>query len=66
MRAKYAKKLHNADEVTVCTERDECGRRTRWVKGVVVGDPVINEDGIFVCIRSENGFLFAVKHTDIK
>lgn len=61
MKKKYAKKLHNGDEVKVRVEPKQ------WISGYIVGNVMETFEGIFVNVQAEtNGYLSMVHHTDLK
>ena len=61
MQIRYAKKLHNRDEVEVKIDKD-------WVLGYIVGDPVLSKDGkkYYFDVQTVNGFVSGVHHQDLK
>lgn len=60
MEKRYAVRLGNHDEVEVRIGPGE------WVRGYVVGDPLVRKDGVYVDVDSEAGFLKNVRHTDLR
>jgi hypothetical protein len=67
MRARYAKKLHNRDQVEVRVEPGQ------WVVRHVLGNPRVVEDrehlqgGVFVTTLSEDGSIQGnIRHTDLR
>jgi hypothetical protein len=61
MQIRYAKKLHNRDEVEVKIDKD-------WVLGYIVGDPVLSKDGkkYYFDVQTVNGFVSGVNHKELK
>jgi len=61
MQIRYAKKLHNRDEVEVKIDKD-------WVRGYIVGDPVLSKDGkkYYFDVQTVNGFVSGVNHKELK
>jgi hypothetical protein len=61
MQIRYAKKLHNRDEVEVKLDKD-------WVSGYIVGDPVSSKDGktYWFDVQTVNGFVSGVHHKELK
>jgi len=60
MERRYAATLGNRDEVEVRIGPGE------WVRGFVVGDPIVRKEGVYVNVQSEAGYLESVRHTDIR
>jgi len=61
MEKRYAQKLHNRDEVMVRVDSGE------WVRGYVVGDPIIGPYNIYVPVETiSHGFFPMVHHLDLK
>ena len=61
MEKRYAKKLHNGDQVKVRVAPKE------WSIGYVIGDPTETSEGIFVNIQTDtNGYLSMVRHTNLR
>lgn len=61
MRATYAAKLYNRDQVEVRIAPGE------WDTGYVVGDALITPHGVFVDVQTDHaGFLTEIRHTDLR
>jgi len=61
MQKRFAKKLHNRDEVEVKMDGD-------WIHGYIVGDSTVSRDGKFYWfdIQTQNGFVSGVSHRDLR
>ncbi len=61
MQFKYAKRLHNRDQVHLKLDKD-------WVEGYVVGDYELSANGkdIYLNIQTKFGYHSKVHHKDLK
>jgi len=67
VRKSAALKLHNGDEVEIRFLPEDTFTPKKWEAGKVVGEPIQNEDGVFVSVLLHDGcFVVGVRHNLIR
>lgn len=60
MEKRYARRLHNRDQVEVRVGPGE------WSYGYVLGDAWETSEGVFVNVQTQAGYMQNIRHTDLR